>query len=115
MGRSGTAVREACVRGTLPGRKDSDGFWRVEVSDLLAWSASSPKGRGTPLPTPRTEEVVQLLTDWGSASAEEVATVLHLHVGNARKYLAILAAQGRAERQSDGQWVLTAAEVCLAS
>ena len=108
-------MREACVRGTLPGRKDSDGFWRVELSDLLAWSASSAKGRGNPLPTPRTEEVVQLLTDWGSASAEEIAMVLHLHVGNARKYLAILAAQGRAERQSDGQWTLTAAEVCLAS
>ena len=115
IGRSGTAVREACVRGTLPGSKDSDGFWRVQVSDVLAWSASSTRGRGNPLPTPRTEEVVRLLADWGSASADEIATVLRLHVGNARKYLAMLAAEGRAERRSDGQWVLTTTEVCLAS
>jgi hypothetical protein len=39
---------------------------------------------------------------------------MHLHVGNARKYLALLAAQCRAKRLSDGQWVLTATEVSLA-
>ena len=57
---------------------------------------------------------MQLLSDWGSASAEELAQVMQLHPGNARKYLAILAAEGRAQRQSDGQWVLTTAEVSLA-
>jgi hypothetical protein len=41
--------------------------------------------------------------------------VLGVHVGNARKYLAILAAQGRAERSKDGQWTLKPPEVQLAS
>ena len=115
VGRSGTAVRDACVAGRLPGTKDGEGFWRVRASDVLAWAARRQRGRGNPLPTPRTEEVVQLLSDWGSASAEELAKVMQLHPGNARKYLAILGAEGRAQRQSDGQWVLTTAEVSLAS
>jgi len=114
VGRSGTAVRDACVFGRLTGQKDSEGFWRVTASDVLAWAARTSQGRGRPLPAPRTEEVVQLLSDWGSASAEELAKVMQLHPGNARKYLAILAAEGRAQRQSDGQWVLTTAEVSLA-
>jgi hypothetical protein len=110
VGRSGTAVREACVRGQLPAQKDHDGFWHIRASDVLSWDARTPRGRGVPLPRPRTEEVVQLLADWGSGSAEEVATVMCLHVGNARKYLAMLAAQGRAKRLNDGQWVLVGAE-----
>jgi predicted ArsR family transcriptional regulator len=58
---------------------------------------------------------MELLRDWGSASAEELARVLAIHPGNVRKYLAILSAEGRAQRRSDGQWVLTTAEVSLAS
>lgn len=114
VGRSEDAVRAAIRRGDLDAERGRD-FWLVSASDVIAWAAHTPIGRGNPLPRPRTEEVVGLLTDWGSGSAEELATVLGVHVGNARKYLAILAAQGRAERSKDGQWTLKPPEVQLAS
>ena len=41
----------------------------------------------------------------GSRS-EEVAKFLQVHPGNARKYLALLGLEGRAERRPDGQWAL---------
>ena len=85
VGRSGTAVREACVNGRLPGRKDYQGFWHVDLLMSLAWAARTPPGRRYPLPRPRTDEVVELLSDWGSASAEELARVMRFHPGNARK------------------------------
>jgi len=115
VGRSGDAIRAACVNGKLPGRKDSQGCWHVDPADVLAWAARTPPGHGPRLPRPRTDEVMELLRDWGSASAEELARVLAIHPGNVRKYLAILSAEGRAQRRSDGQWVLTTAEVSLAS
>ncbi len=115
IGRSGTAVREACVRGALPGRKDEQGFWLVRSADAQAWAARSRRAVGRPLPRPRTDDVVELLNDWGSGSAEEVARAVGVHVGNARKWLKILQTEGRAQRLEDGQWVLTTAEVSLAS
>jgi hypothetical protein len=48
-----------------------------------------------------------LLDEFGTLTFLELAELLGVHIGNARKYLAILAKQGRAERLPDGQWVLT--------
>jgi predicted ArsR family transcriptional regulator len=50
---------------------------------------------------------VRLLEDYASASADEIAVLLGVHPGNARKYLALLGLQGRAVRRPDGQWVLS--------
>jgi len=113
VGRSEAAVRSALCRGVLPGERGRD-FWLVRAGDAIAWARHTPPGHGRRLARPRTEEVFQLLTEWGSASAEEIATVMSLHVGNVRKFLAILAASGRAERREDGQWVPNGSEVSLA-
>jgi hypothetical protein len=114
VGRSEAAIRSALCRGVLPGERGRD-FWLVRAGDVIAWARHTPPGHGRRLARPRTEEVIQLLTEWGSATAEEMATVMSLHVGNVRKFLAILAAEGRAERRDDGQWVLNnSSEVSLA-
>jgi hypothetical protein len=105
IGRTGNAVRKAVSAGHLPGTWDRD-HWLVSASAVLAWAARTPPGHGPQLPVPRTEDVVRVLGEYGSASADEVATLLRLHPGNARKYLAMLGLQGRAYRRSDGQWAL---------
>jgi hypothetical protein len=106
VGRSEGAVRKALGRGTLRGQRDRE-IWHVRAADVVAWAACSRSGPGNPLPAPRTEDTVHILREYESASAEEVATLLGVHPGNARKYLAMLALQGRARRRADGQWVLT--------
>jgi hypothetical protein len=107
VGRSGVSVRMALLSGTLRGERQRD-YWLVRVGDLLAWDAHAQRHRRPPqkLPVPRTDEVASLLEEYGSASAEEVAKFLQVHPGNARKYLALLGLEGRAERRPDGQWVL---------
>jgi hypothetical protein len=105
VGRSEDAVRNALGRGTLRGQRDRE-VWHVRPADVITWAASSRSGPGNPLPAPRTEDTAHVLREYESASAEEVATFLGVHPGNARKYLAMLALQGRARRRADGQWVL---------
>ena len=105
VGRSDAAVRRALTRGRLAGERSRD-YWLVRAGDVLSWATHSPKGHGPILPLPRTEEVAGLLEEYGSASAEEVSRLLQVHVGNARKYLAILGSEGRAKRGPDGQWSL---------
>jgi hypothetical protein len=114
VGRTEDAVRAAIRRGALPAERGRD-FWSVRATEVVAWAARTPAGRGNPHPRPRTAEVADILREYGSASAEEVAMLLQVHSGNARKYLAILAIQGTAKRLSDGQWVLTSTEKPLAS
>ena len=105
VGRTGGAVRVAIWNGSLAGERQRD-YWLVRAGDVLAWSARAPRYQRRKLPVPRTDEVVALLDEYGSASAEEVAGLLQVHVGNARKYLALLGLEGRAQRRPDGQWVL---------
>jgi hypothetical protein len=115
VGRGGPVVRKACSYGSLPGTKDTNGFWWVREDDLRAWHARAPHGQGRrPLPRARTDDVAALLADWGSGSSDEVARAVGVHVGNARKWLKILETEGRAQRLEDGQWVLTSSEVPLA-
>ncbi len=84
-----------------------DGRWYVERQVLLDWAERSG-GRKPSRSTRPWERCATLLAEHASASTEELAYLTGLHVGNVRKYLAILAAQGRAERLPDGQWALTA-------
>jgi hypothetical protein len=105
VGRTNGAVRMAIWNGSLPGQRQRD-HWLVRAGDVLAWAARTQRHHWRKLPAPRTDEVVTLLQEYGTASAEEVARLLQVHVGNARKYLAILGLEGRAERRPDGQWVL---------
>jgi hypothetical protein len=105
VGRTEDAIRAAIRGGTLPGERGRD-FWYVRASDVIAWAARTRRGRGKSLAKPRTDEVVELLKEYGSVSTDDVATLLQVHPGNARKYLAMLGLQGRAYRRPDGQWAL---------
>ena len=105
VGRTNGAIRGALLSGSLAGERRRD-RWFVKAGDVIAWAAHTRPGHGRLLPVPRTEEVVGLLEEYGSASAEEVAKFLSLHPGNARKYLAMLGLERRALRRADGQWVL---------
>lgn len=105
VGRTEGAIRAAIHQGSLPGERGRD-FWYVRTSDVLAWAARTRRGRGKSLAKPRTDEVAELLKEYGSVSSDDVAALLQVHPGNARKYLAMLGLEGRACRQSDGQWAL---------
>lgn len=116
VGRAPSSIRDACISGALHASKDARAAWWVREEDLLAWDSRARRRHLKPrLPQPRTDEVVMLLADWGAGTPEEVAAALGVHVGNARKYLAVLAGQGRARRLEDGQWGLIEQEAPLAS
>ena len=107
VGRRDNTLRVAIYAGTLPAERQQDHTWLLRAGDVRAWSASAPRYRFKPkLPVPRTDEVASLLEEYGSVTSEEVAKFLQVHPGNARKYLALLGLEGRAERRPDGQWAL---------
>ena len=81
------------------------GVWYVRHDDLLDWDRQTKRPVSTR--SPAWERTEGLVAKYGSVSPEELAELAGIHVGNARKHLAILAKQGRAERLADGQWVLT--------
>ena len=102
--RTQNAVKSALRTGRLTGRRELDG-WRVTQTEVLAWVARTRKiNRPSSRPWDRAAE---LLEEYGSLDPQEMAPLLGRHEGNARKYLAILKAEGRAERLPDGQWTLT--------
>ena len=103
--RAQDTIRAAIVRGRLPAVKNhADSTWRVRLDDLFMWDSQATRCTVT-RPHPW-ESVAELLGTFGSASSAELAAVLSIHSGNVRKYLAILATQGRACRHPDGQWTL---------
>jgi hypothetical protein len=103
IGRSPAAVKSALNRGELPGTRLLDG-WRVSRADLFTWhTGTRPSPRRSSRPW---EHAADLLAEFGSLSVDELGLLLGRHPGNARKYLAILKAEGRAERLPDRQWVL---------
>jgi hypothetical protein len=106
-GRSAYAVRSAIKFGRLrTAGKTEDGHHRLRPTDVLAWHRAHPP-KAMPFRQPWEQTAVAITTLGGSATAEELAAYLGKHAGNVRKHLTILAAQGRAERCTDGQWVLT--------
>jgi hypothetical protein len=74
------------------------------------WRGTRKQGGGVGTKVSPWESSAELLTEYGSLSATELAHLAGIHPGNARKYLAILAKQGRAQRLPDGQWIPTAFE-----
>jgi hypothetical protein len=102
------AVKNAIRVGTLKGERLMDG-WRVTRSDVLTWhqgARRSPRALSRPW-----ERAAELLEEYGSLSLQELTLLLGRHPGNARKYVALLKAEGRAERLLDGQWVLIKRQV----
>ncbi len=102
-GRTQSAVRAALFGGYLSGERQLDG-WLITREEALAWNERT---RVVPRPSSHPwERAAELLAEYGSLSSEEMGRLLQLNPGNARKHLAILKAEGRAERLPDGQWVL---------
>jgi hypothetical protein len=101
VGRSPDAVKAAARERSLRGQR-VDGFWRFTAEDVVAWDASAPR---KPRATKRAHErSAALLAEYGSVTPYELATLQGIHPGNARKYLAVLAIEGRAHRHDDGEW-----------
>lgn len=101
VGRSPDAVKGAVRSGALRASR-LDGFWRFTPKDVVAWDATAPRN-----PNVRKrahERSAELLAEYGSVSPYELSKLQGVHVGNARKYLAVLAAEGRAHRHDDGEW-----------
>ncbi len=102
------ALAAGRLRGEWTGRR-----WMVDEDDLRRWNDAVRRNKPRATESPcRPAEVLALVAEWGDATAEEIARVMNRHVGNARKWLALLAADGLITRQDDGQWVLTPAGRC---
>jgi hypothetical protein len=101
VGRTPETVKNAVRTGYLPGRQ-IDGFWRLKAADVLAWDARAPRYRN--VKKRAHERSAELLAEYGSLTPYELSTFQGVHVGNARKYLCLLAVEGRAHRHGDGEW-----------
>ena len=103
-GRTQGAVRAAIKNHALPGFRH-DGRNYIRRDDLLEWNKRTRRTK--PRASVRSYEwTAHLLREYHSASVAELTELTHLHPGNVRKHLAILAEQGRAQCRPDGQWVL---------
>ncbi len=106
-GRTAGAVRAAITRGDLPAAR-IDGRRYVSREEALAWQATYQPTQARHVSSEPWERAAELLGFYYSLSARELAEAAGIHEGNARKHLDQLHRRGRAERRSDGQWVLTA-------
>jgi hypothetical protein len=102
------SIRKALASQVLAGFNDR-GKWFVRRDDLLVWDKHTGRRHREQSSGPW-ERAAASLAEYGSLNADELAQLVGVHPGNARKHLAILAKQGRAERLPDGQWVPTALE-----
>lgn len=106
IGRSQDTVRHGINFGQLTATR-KEGRWYIDRDTLLAWDKKARRYDNNIMRPRAYDRAAELLEEYHSMTPEELATLAGIHIGNARKHLALLAAQGRAERLSDGQWVLT--------
>lgn len=104
VGVTQVAVRHAILEGRLQGSK-LGGVWYVDRQQLLDWRRHN-RGGGPRGHRPW-ERVAAALDEFGPSTAEELSRLCDLHAGNVRKYLAILAKEGRTERSAGGLWAVT--------
>ncbi len=101
VGRAPDTIKYSIRHGLLPGER-IEGFWRVRAEDVVAWDAQA---RRLPCNKRRAyERAADVLAEYGSVTPVELSKLLGVHEGNARKYLAILAAEDRAHRHTGGEW-----------
>lgn len=103
IGRTQDAVRIAINLGYLRAVNER-GRWYIERDALVAWDKRARRFVRTR--TPSWERAAEIIAEYGSVSAAELAQLAGIHIGNARKHLAILAKNGRVRCLDDGQWVL---------
>jgi hypothetical protein len=106
--RAESSIREAIARQVLSASFEN-GRWMIAPSDLFEWDQKAQR-RSHASSRTSWDRSAELLAEYGSLNTDELAELVGVHPGNARKHLAILAKQGRAERLADGQWVPIALE-----
>jgi excisionase family DNA binding protein len=104
VGRHESSLKHALADGKLPGVRTFAG-WQIRREDVMAWDQQARRYRRGRAAT--WNHAADMLAAHGPATAAEIADLLGIHAGNARKHLAILAKKGRARRGPDGQWALT--------
>jgi hypothetical protein len=108
VGRHESSLKHALADGKLAGVRTFAG-WRIRREDVIAWDRHArrfPRGSAATW-----NHAADVLASQGPLTATEVAVNLGIHVGNARKHLAILAKHDRARRDPEGRWHLTTPEV----
>ncbi len=104
-GRTQDVIRRMINFGYITASSEN-GRWYIDRQVLDAWDRRA-KRRPTPARPPAWQRSAEIIAEYGSVSAEELADLADIHIGNARKHLALMAKHGRARRRPDGQWVLT--------
>jgi excisionase family DNA binding protein len=111
LGVHRATVNDMVRSGRLPADRDG-AHWRIdrEVFERFASTYVKPpnaparRPRGVPTSAPA---LLELLGEFGSASAAELAPLLNLHEGNVRKHLRLLEHDGQVRRRADGEWELS--------
>lgn len=102
-------VRTITKQGKIPAQR-IDGQWQLALNDVVAYRRQlKPTLRSRTsnrLLAPSAVRSLQLLQEWGSAEAEQLALVIEVHPGNIRKGLAIAEKLGFAARTGT-DWSLT--------
>lgn len=110
LGVHRATVNDMARRGRLPAQRDG-AHWLVRRSDLDRFAAeyvrpsNAPSRRDHSMPT-SAPRICELLREFDSADAAELAILLDLHEGNVRKHLRLMEVAGIVLRRPDGQWVL---------
>lgn len=106
-GRAQATLRGAIASGTLmPYDRTPEGHWLILRDEALRWAQRPVTFHRRHYDSPAADRTAALLAEHGPLTATNLAALTDVHVGNARKHLAQLAKQGRAERLADGNWVL---------
>ena len=114
LGVHRATVNDMVIEGRLHATRDG-AHWRIDRQELEEFAATYVKPRNAPPTRPRglpasTELITELLVEFESASAAELAPLLELHEGNVRKHLRLLEVAGKVRRRSDGEWELASTD-----
>ena len=110
LGVHRATVNDMVVSGRLAAQREG-ARWLVRRDDLDRFAASyvrpanAPDRRDSSLPT-SAPRIIELLREFDSAFARELAPFLDLNEGNVRKHLRLMERQGLVHCRDDGQWVL---------
>ncbi len=113
VGLHRATINEMVIDGRLPAcRLGPHWFVRREDVETLERSYVRPKNsprrkRDTDSPSQWQHEILTRLSQWGDATACELHAVIKLHIGNIRKHLCLLEAEGLVVRDEYGSWRLT--------
>jgi excisionase family DNA binding protein len=108
-------VNEMIRDGRLPAERIGP-HWFVERPAVETFAQAYVRPKSAPKRHPSnttrgmwTEEILSYLNEWHNATVSELQSVVNLHPGNIRKYLALAEADGLTQRDEYSDWSLTPA------